>query len=414
MKIAIVVLTVLGFGWNHMLLGAQTATIDVAAADGVFLANTIAGGVGSLANAKSGTPDTNSSPRLKLVVVKTLPYPVINSKTPGAEDIPGGFEGGNTVKVTVRGKSEYHLFAHSYETLDWSHCRLDHWVSSDGLQWRHDQVLVPPYTDKATGLWTLSCSPMPFFDTEADRWQIYYALFAKPQQSWSPGGTLRCASSKVKGRDGISGPYDFPGEEVLKPGVGYPKTASVSSVSTPFLAKDGKWLVFYGGDNGSSLQPETKTWGKWWVAMASAPSPHGPYTQLGNESQPLIDPTGFNENPMPIRFRGPKSGKDYWVATFDFLHDEVAGPNLSEIGFSWSSDGRNWPAEHGQAVDIRAGFNAGEKPWWHVIRTPHDLIDEGDGTFTCFFTGTSEDDHGFRGIGMVKFKIEEVTDGSPK
>ena len=262
MKIAIVVLTVLGFGWNHMLLGAQTATIDVAAADGVFLANTIAGGVGSLANAKSGTPDTNSSPRLKLVVVKTLPYPVINSKTPGAEDIPGGFEGGNTVKVTVRGKSEYHLFAHSYQTLDWSHCQLDHWVSSDGLQWRHDQVLVPPYTDKATGLWTLSCSPMPFFDKEADRWQIYYALFAKPQQSWSPGGTLRCASSKVKGRDGISGPYDFPGEEVLKPGVGYPKTASVSS--------------------------------------------------------------------------------------------------------------------------------------------------------TCFFTGTSEDDHGFRGIGMVKFKIEEVTDGSPK
>jgi len=102
--------------------------------------------------------DADSSPRLKLVVVKTLPYPVINSKTPGAEKIPGGFEGGNTVKVTIRGKSEYHLFAHSYETLDWSHCRLDHWISSDGLHWRHDQVLVPPYTDKATKLWTLSCS----------------------------------------------------------------------------------------------------------------------------------------------------------------------------------------------------------------------------------------------------------------
>ena len=180
--------------------------------------------------------DSTGSPRLKLVVVKTLPYPVINSKTPGAEEIPGGFEGGNTVKVTVRGKSEYHLFAHSYETLDWSHCRLDHWVSADGLHWRHDQVLVPPYTDKETGLWTLSCSPRPFFDTEADRWQIHYALFAKPQQNWSSGGTLRCASSKVKGRDGISGPYDFPGEEVLKPGVGYPKTACVNSISTPFLS----------------------------------------------------------------------------------------------------------------------------------------------------------------------------------
>jgi len=27
---------------------------------------------------------------------------------------------------------------------------------------------------------------------------------------------------------------------------------------------------------------------------------------------------------------------------------------------------------------------------------------------------TSEDDHGFRGVGMVKFKIEEVTDGLAK
>lgn len=115
--------------------------------------------------------------------------------------------------------------------------------SSDGLHWCHDQVLVQPHTDKATGLWTLSCSPMPFFDTQADRWQLYYALFAKPQRSWSPGGTLRCASSKVKGRDGISGPFDFPGEQGPKPGIGYPQTASVSSASTPFLAKDGKWPV---------------------------------------------------------------------------------------------------------------------------------------------------------------------------
>ena len=96
--------------------------------------------------------DTNSSPRLKLVVVKTLPDPVISSKTPGAEEIPGGFEGGNTVKVTIRGKSEYHLVAHSYERLDWSHCRLAPWVSSDGLHWRHGQGLVRPYTDQATGL----------------------------------------------------------------------------------------------------------------------------------------------------------------------------------------------------------------------------------------------------------------------
>ena len=47
MKNAIAVLTVLGIGWNDVLPDAQAATIDVAAADGVFLANTIADGDGS-------------------------------------------------------------------------------------------------------------------------------------------------------------------------------------------------------------------------------------------------------------------------------------------------------------------------------------------------------------------------------
>lgn len=58
---------------------------------------------------------------------------------------------------------------------------------------------------------------MPFSATQSDRWQLYYALFVKPQQDWSPGGTLRCASSKVKGRDGISGLFDFLHDEVTGP-----------------------------------------------------------------------------------------------------------------------------------------------------------------------------------------------------
>ena len=57
MKNTMIVLTVLGFGWNHVLPDAQAATIDLAAAAGVFLANTVAGGDGTLANAKSGTPN---------------------------------------------------------------------------------------------------------------------------------------------------------------------------------------------------------------------------------------------------------------------------------------------------------------------------------------------------------------------
>ena len=58
MKNTMIVLTALGFGWSHVLPDAQAATIDLAAADGVFLANTIAGGNGTLASAKSGTPNS--------------------------------------------------------------------------------------------------------------------------------------------------------------------------------------------------------------------------------------------------------------------------------------------------------------------------------------------------------------------
>jgi hypothetical protein len=345
------------------------------------------------------------SPRLKLDVVKTLPQAVINSKTPGADDMPGGFEGGDTVKVTVGGETEYHLFAHSYETLDWSHSRLDHWVSRDGLQWRHPGPLLRPYTDEKTGLWNMFCSPMPFFDTATDRWLLFYVWFAKETKAWNSGGTIWCAESKVKGRDGIGGPYDFPGRQVLFPGVSFPERTIIQSISTPFQAPDGPWVVFYGGDDGFA---GAGTWGRWWVALASAPMPRGPYKQLGNRPEWLIRPTGFNENPMPSRAKA-SDGRDYWLATFNFLHDEIQSGANSKIGFTWSADGVCWPGENGQAVDARDGLAAGEEPWWNVIRTPHGLIAEGDGTYTCFFTATSVNDRGFRGVGRVEFKLAEET-----
>ncbi len=66
------------------------------------------------------SPEEGRMPRLRLQVVKTLPNPVIHKNSPGADKIPGGFEGGSSVKLTVDGKSEYHFFSHSYPKLDWS------------------------------------------------------------------------------------------------------------------------------------------------------------------------------------------------------------------------------------------------------------------------------------------------------
>ena len=101
---------------------------------------------------------------LRLEAIETLPQPVINSRTPGSAGIPGGFEGGNTIKVSVGGKTRYHMFPHSYETLDWSYARVDHWSSEDGLNWVHHGALYRAHTDPVSKLWMLPCSPMPFYD----------------------------------------------------------------------------------------------------------------------------------------------------------------------------------------------------------------------------------------------------------
>jgi hypothetical protein len=53
--------------------------------------------------------------RLRMEVVSSLPVPVIGKDTPGMESIPGGFEGGSSVKVMVNGKPEYHLVARRRE-----------------------------------------------------------------------------------------------------------------------------------------------------------------------------------------------------------------------------------------------------------------------------------------------------------
>jgi len=142
-------------------------------------------------------------------------------------------------------------------------------------------------------------------------------------------------------------------------------------------------------------------------------SPRGPFAVSQITSPPMIDPAGFTENPMPIKVRGPKTGREYWVAVFDFLAPEVTAYRPKNVfGFTWSADGVHWPKEHGQLVNIDKGLKPGERGWWRgsaAVRTPHQMIDEGDGTYTVFFTGGTQKNFraGFRAVGMVKVKLVE-------
>ena len=97
-------------------------------------------------NAQTSPKGESSRTRLRLQVLSTYPVPVIDSAHADAKDIPGGFECGSTVKVTVNGKTEYHLFASVMEGIRatvWTYNRLEHWISGDGIHWNRNKGPLP-------------------------------------------------------------------------------------------------------------------------------------------------------------------------------------------------------------------------------------------------------------------------------
>jgi hypothetical protein len=126
---------------------------------------------------EKGNQKKGKKPQLWFQVVKTLPNPVIRKNSPGAENIPGGFEGGSSVKLTIDGKSEYHFFTHAYPRLDWSLCKLDHWGSPDAVNFHQAGVVLENYRDEKAAMNHIYCSPIPYYDEKSERWCLIYCEF---------------------------------------------------------------------------------------------------------------------------------------------------------------------------------------------------------------------------------------------
>ena len=384
----------------------------------------LAFGLSSAIAAEGYGKPVGPSHRLRLEVVRTLPVPVIGKDTPGAAEIPGGFEGGSSVKVVADGKPEYHFFSHGYPKLDWSQSRLEHWVSSDGLKFRRASVLLENYRDEKAGMNHIFCAPIPFYNDKSERWHLVYCEFVGPSTWTGDSGIIWTAPSQTPGKKGIGGPYDFANRSVLVPKhcakIGAVAPLAVSS-SAPFQVRDGRWAVLVSTDFFIKDEKSGARVQKWPQMLHFSESPLGPFEPPKEAVvPPLINPTGFIENPMPMKVRGPQSGRDYWVSVFDFLAPEVTPYTPKNVfGFSWSEDGVHWPAENGQAVNIDAGLAAGERGWWRgawSVRTPHQMIEEGDGTYTVYFTGGSGEHHwgDFRAVGKVTVRlVEEETTAEP-
>ncbi len=140
---------------------------------------------------------------LRLELVRTEPIPVIGIQHPDAKDIPAGFEAGTTVKVTIQGKSAYHMVTTTMETVGatrWANMRTEHWISEDGSNWRRHKILFRPGKNPETGMWELTGSPFFFFDEQEDRWFIYFNFMAYDRRRcWNTPTLLRRAGPESGG-----------------------------------------------------------------------------------------------------------------------------------------------------------------------------------------------------------------------
>jgi hypothetical protein len=49
----------------------------------------------------------------------------------------------------------------------------------------------------------------------------------------------------------------------------------------------------------------------------------------------VVDTTGFTENPMPMKLKGPVNGLEYWAIIFNYLKPEVTiGLNTKVVSAS--------------------------------------------------------------------------------
>ena len=303
----------------------------------------------------------------KLVLVEQHPVPVLTTRSPGAQGIKYGFEGGRVVKVGAT----YHLFTSEMAGDPiWVRMKLGHWRSTDRLRWTRAATLFESSADfegkdPRAALW----SPLPVYDEAERRWNLFYVAYeARPntptQFRMNQNGRIWRAVSTAPGLEGISGPFRDAGI-VLQPGPESDPWEGLQGTASFFPYRVGaEWYALYGSAKTQKLPVEY-----WRVGVASAPSLGGPWRRR-SELNPTPIEQIFIENPIVTRLRDGR-----YVA----VYDTSAAPDA--IGYSISADGIHWPPGRALAIQPASG------KWSPEIRTPLGLVEEADGTFTVFYTG---------------------------
>lgn len=285
-----------------------------------------------------------------------------------------GLEGG----TAFLHNGEFHMFT-TEELITWDLTRNGHWKSADGLNWErvgtvNDSIDRP--RDPRHAVW----SPMPFFNEEENRWNLFYVGYEDGLgHNCEFNGRVLRAYSSVSGRDGLDGPYIDAEGTVLSytdsdkdPWEGGQGTDSFYL----YPVKDG-WRAFY-GSYGTPYQ--------WCVGLAEAKKMAGPWKRDG-ETEPTFD---YIENPIVITFENG----DYFCVFDDLSHGIE---DCSSIGYAYSKDGVHW----------EKGYAFFQKPdWVKCIRTPQSFIPAGNNEYWVYFTAMSVDGPDTIGRMRVKMKSE--------
>lgn len=314
-----------------------------------------------------------SSANSQLVVVRELDHPVLTVRSSGAEANKYGFEGGRVVKLN----GVYHLFtSEMVGDPHWVKMKLAHWTSRDRIHWQRLATVRESsgdFTGKDTraALW----SPMPVFDPQEDRWNLFYVAYqAAPDtdREWLTNheGRIWRAVSEASGINGIGGPYRDMGV-VLQRDKDSGSWEGLQGTDSFFPYRvDNRWYAFYG-----SARTEHLPISLWQVGLAEAPDLKGPWKRCTNLNPLHVEPR-FIENPIATRL--PDGS---YVAVYD-------NHQPSEIGYAFSPDGVHWGAGKHLVVQTGKGI------WATEVRTPLGLVNEGNGTFTLFYTANEKSEGG--------------------
>ena len=249
----------------------------------------------------SAAPGAEPPAAPQLLLVRQHPTPVLTTRSPGAEGIRYGFEGGRVVKV----RGTYHLFT-SEMVGDpiWVKMRLGHWTSRDRLTWKRASTVAESSgefegKDPRASLW----SPLPVWDEGDKRWNLFYVAYRSAPSDGTRfllnhAGEIWRAVSRTPGEEGIRGPFEDVGV-VMRPGADSLPWEGLQGTDSFFPWPVGRpWRAFYG-----SARTETKPIGHWLVGPAEAENLSGPWRRVRKDNPAPLE-TRFIENPIVPRLRG--------------------------------------------------------------------------------------------------------------